>query len=33
VVSPDWQDKISHAEVYKAARFSDHAPLIIDYVV
>ena len=31
VVSPDWHDKITHAEVYKAARFSDHAPLIIDY--
>ena len=31
VVSPDWLDKIMHAEVYKAQRFSDHAPLIIDY--
>ena len=31
VVSPDLKDKITHASVYKNQRFSDHAPLIIDY--
>lgn len=31
VASPDFNQKISQAVVYKQSRFSDHAPLIIDY--
>ncbi|HKY69350.1 MAG TPA: exodeoxyribonuclease III [Gammaproteobacteria bacterium] len=31
VVSPDLKDKILTAQIYKAERFSDHAPLIMDY--
>jgi len=31
VVTPDLKDKIMDASIYKAQRFSDHAPLIIDY--
>ncbi len=31
VVSPDLATKINAASVYKAQRFSDHAPLVIDY--
>ena len=31
VASPDFTQKIKQAFVYKDSRFSDHAPLIIDY--
>ena len=31
IVSPSLKEKIQSAEIYKAERFSDHAPLIIDY--
>jgi len=31
VVSSDLDDKIIKASIYKDQRFSDHAPLIIDY--
>ena len=31
VTSPDFADKVTQAFVYKDSRFSDHAPLIIDY--
>lgn len=31
VVSPDLKDKVLSADIYKGEKFSDHAPLIIDY--
>lgn len=31
VVSPELRDKIKKEHIYKEERFSDHAPLIIDY--
>lgn len=31
IVSPDLANKVQRAEIYKEQRFSDHAPLIIDY--
>ncbi|MFO1259354.1 MAG: exodeoxyribonuclease III [Gammaproteobacteria bacterium] len=31
IVTPSLKDKIKHAEIYKDERFSDHAPLIMDY--
>ena len=31
VVSKALEDKITRATVYKMKRFSDHAPLIVDY--
>lgn len=31
ITTPDLKDKIKKASIYKAERFSDHAPLIIDY--
>lgn len=31
VVTPDLKDRINQAAIYKQQRFSDHAPLIIDY--
>ena len=31
VVSPSLADKVARAEIYKRQRFSDHAPLILDY--
>jgi exodeoxyribonuclease III len=31
LVSPTLAGRISHTEVYKQQRFSDHAPLIVDY--
>lgn len=31
VVSPDLRDKVAGASIYKARRFSDHAPLVLDY--
>ncbi|MDH5378269.1 MAG: exodeoxyribonuclease III [Gammaproteobacteria bacterium] len=33
VVTPGLQDKILNCEIYKAERFSDHAPLLIEYQV
>lgn len=32
VVSPGLRARIQHAAIYKDARFSDHAPLIMDYL-
>lgn len=31
MVSPDLKAKIRRAEIYKAQKFSDHAPLLLDY--
>jgi len=31
IVSPTLRDKISRVEIYKTQRFSDHAPLVMDY--
>jgi exodeoxyribonuclease-3 len=31
VITPDLRDRVRSASVYRAARFSDHAPLTIDY--
>jgi len=31
IVTPTLRDKVRHAQVYKQERFSDHAPLTIDY--
>jgi exodeoxyribonuclease-3 len=31
VVTPGLRDKIVNTEIYKAERFSDHAPIIMDY--
>ncbi|BCX87881.1 exodeoxyribonuclease III [Methylomarinovum tepidoasis] len=31
IVSPSLKDRIRRVEIYKEQRFSDHAPLIIDY--
>ena len=31
VISPELADKILKVNIYKNSRFSDHAPLIIDY--
>jgi exodeoxyribonuclease-3 len=31
VVTPGLRDKVRGTQVYKAERFSDHAPLILDY--
>lgn len=31
IVTPGLKDKIKHAQIYKDERFSDHAPLIMDY--
>lgn len=31
IISPGLKDKVKHASIYKEQRFSDHAPLIIDY--
>jgi exodeoxyribonuclease-3 len=33
IVTPGLRDKLKCASVYKAQRFSDHAPLILDYVL
>lgn len=33
MVTPGLKDKIKSVEIYKEQRFSDHAPLIIDYVL
>lgn len=31
IVSPDLKDKIKSTSIYKGEKFSDHAPLILDY--
>ena len=31
VITPGLKDKILRADIYKAERFSDHAPLTMDY--
>lgn len=31
IVTQDLRDKIQRVEIYKAQKFSDHAPLIVDY--
>lgn len=31
IVTPGLQDRVMRCEIYKAQRFSDHAPLIMDY--
>ena len=33
VVTPDMRQNIKQASIYKEQRFSDHAPLIVDYAV
>jgi exonuclease III len=30
-ITPGLGDKVQRTEIYKAQRFSDHAPLIMDY--
>jgi len=32
VVTPGLRDKVARTEIYKFERFSDHAPLTMDYV-
>mgnify|MGYP000208124971 FL=1 len=31
VVTPGLKDKVMRTDIYREQRFSDHAPLIIDY--
>jgi exodeoxyribonuclease-3 len=31
IITPELRDKIKKVRIYKDKRFSDHAPLIIDY--
>lgn len=33
VVSPDWRNRVAKAFIYRDERFSDHAPVVIDYVL
>lgn len=33
VITPGLRDKVESASIYKAQRFSDHAPLIMDYKI
>lgn len=33
VVTPDLADKIARTEIYRQEKFSDHAPLIVDYTL
>jgi exodeoxyribonuclease-3 len=33
IVTPDLKSKIKSVEIYKEERFSDHAPLIVDYEI
>lgn len=33
VVSPDWKDKVHEVSIYRDKRFSDHSPVIIDYLL
>jgi exodeoxyribonuclease-3 len=31
MASADWQDRIEQVFIYREARFSDHAPVVVDY--
>ena len=31
IISPDLRDKVKQVSIYKEERFSDHAPLVVDY--
>jgi exodeoxyribonuclease-3 len=31
IVTPDWKNRIQSASIYKDQKFSDHAPLMIEY--
>ena len=31
LVTPDLRERVRHAAIYRGERFSDHAPVIIDY--
>ena len=33
IITPGLKDRVQGAEIYKTQRFSDHAPLIMDYAV
>jgi len=33
IITPGLADKVKHASIYKEQRFSDHAPLILDYKI
>ncbi len=33
IATPEFADKAKHASVYREERFSDHAPLVMDYVL
>jgi exodeoxyribonuclease-3 len=33
MITPDWKDRIQAASIYKKQKFSDHAPLILDYLI
>jgi len=33
MISPDLRDKVEKARIYRDKKFSDHAPLIIDYAI
>jgi exodeoxyribonuclease-3 len=33
MITPDWKDRIQAVKIYKDKKFSDHAPLIMDYRV
>ncbi len=33
ITTPDWKDRIQSASIYKNQKFSDHAPLILDYLI
>ena len=33
IVSPSLQDRVTNVEIYKKERFSDHAPLIMEYAI
>jgi exodeoxyribonuclease-3 len=33
MASADWQDHIKQAFIYREARFSDHAPVVVDYAL
>lgn len=33
IISPTLKDKVKSADIYKQERFSDHAPLIMEYEI
>lgn len=33
IATPNWKNRVQYAEIYKTQKFSDHAPLIIDYEI